>query len=119
MSKKIIVVGVVILALSMLFVACKNPEETQPTTTEPTEITETTETTEETGKTVVVKVHTDEKGDYVYNQDGKKVYLKDDKDFVRSPAEAYYSSPADKEEGFFVGEGEGDSNASVNWEEIA
>ena len=116
MNKKIIIVGVIILALSMLFVACKNPEETQPTTTESTTITETTE---EIGKTVVVKVHTDKNGDYVYNQDGEVVYLKDEQGFVLTPAEAYYSSSSDEEEGFFVGEGEGDSNASVNWEEIA
>ena len=105
MNKKIIIVGVVILALSMLFVACKNPEETQPTTTE--------------SKVAEITTAIDDNGAYVFNKDGEKVYLKDEQGFVRTPEEAYNSSPAEKqEEGFFVGNGEGSSDSVISWEEI-
>ncbi len=102
MNKKFIIVGVIILALSMLFVACNDPAQNEESTT-----------------VDVSSTAVDDNGAYVFNKDGKKVYLKDEQGFVRTPEEAYNSSPVGKEEGFFVGEGEGDSNASVNWEEIA
>ncbi len=105
MSKKFIIIGVVILALAMLFVACDKPDEDATTTT-------TESTTEE------ITTDVDDNGAYVFNKDGDKVYLKDDKGFIRSPEEAYNSSPSNKEDGFSVGNGEGDPNASVNWEEL-
>lgn len=102
MNKKIIIVGVVILALSMLFVACKNPEETQPTTTTTTEALEIT--------TAI-----DDNGAYVFNKDGEKVYLKDEQGFVRTPELAYNAEP---ENGFFVNENETEKDASIDFSDI-
>ena len=104
MNKKIIIVGVVILALSMLFVACKDPQAEVPTTT-------TTEALE-------ITTAVDEKGPYVFNKKGEKVYLEDESGFIRTPEEAYNSSLEKQEEGFFVGNGEGSSDSVISWEEI-
>ena len=104
MSKKIIMVAVAILAISVLLVACKPEEEQPPQTTEP-EIT-----------TAV-----DENGAYVFNKDNEKVYLLGEDGFYIDPKDAY-NMPAQKEEGeggFYIGGAtDGEKVPNVNWSEI-
>ncbi len=91
MNKKFIVVAVVILAISMLLVACKGKEE-EPQTTEP-EIT----------------TNVDENGAYVFNKNNEKVYLLGEDGFYIDPSDAVNMSPAkeddnaDDEDGFYIG----------------
>lgn len=105
MNKKIIFVAVAILAISMLFVACNKDEEEQPAPSTEAEIT----------------TNVDEKGAYVFNKDGEKVYLVDEQGFNISPEDAY-NMPAQKEDGeggFYIGGAtDGEKVPNVNWSEI-
>ena len=105
MTKKFIVAVVIILALSMLFVACKPKEEPAPSETQPSETEITT--------------NVDEKGAYVFNKNNEKVYLVDDQGFIRTPEEAYNSTPSVTEDGFYLnGATDGEKTPSLGWDEM-
>lgn len=108
MNKKIIFVAVAILAISMLFVACNKDEEEQPAPSTEAAAPE-------------VSTNVDEKGAYVFNKDGEKVYLVDEQGFNISPEDAY-NMPAQKEDGeggFYVGGAtDGEKVPNINWSEI-
>lgn len=102
MNKKFIIVAVVILAISVLLVACKGKEE-EPQTTEP-EIT-----------TAV-----DDKGAYVFNKNNEKVYLVDEQGFNIDPKDAVNMAGTEKEEdGFYIGGAtDGEKVPNISWEEL-
>ncbi len=103
MNKKIIIVAVVILAISVLLVACKDKEEQPPQTTEP-EIT----------------TNVDEKGAYVFNKNNEKVYLVDKDGFNIDPKDAVNMSGSDVEEGgFYIGGAtDGEKVPNISWEDL-
>ena len=103
MNKRIIIVAVVILAISVLLVACKGKEEQPPQTTEP-EIT----------------TNVDEKGAYVFNMNNEKVYLVDEQGFNIAPEDAV-KMPASgtEEDGFYIGDAnDGEKVPNISWEEL-
>lgn len=108
MNKKFIIVGVVILALAMLFVACSKSEGDETTTT-------TESTTEE------ITTDVDEKGAFVFNKDGEKIYLVDKDGFHIAPEDAVEMSPEkeDSEESvIIIGDEDTTQDATISFEEI-
>ncbi|MBR5245766.1 MAG: hypothetical protein IKV25_00155 [Clostridia bacterium] len=103
MSKKIIIAAVVLLAISVLFAACKDKENIEENPTTEPEIT-----------TAV-----DENGAYVFNKDNEKVYLLGEDGFYIDPKDAY-NMPAEKEEdGFYIGGAtDGEKEPNISWEEL-
>ncbi|MBO5333341.1 MAG: hypothetical protein J6B37_04415 [Clostridia bacterium] len=109
MNKKIIIVAVVILAISVLLVACKGKEEQPPQTTEP-EIT----------------TNVDENGAYVFNKNNEKVYLLDKDGFHIDPSDAVNMSPAKdddnangEEDGFYIGGAtDGEKVPNISFEDL-
>ena len=101
MNKKIIIVAVVILAISVLLVACKPKED--PTPTEP-EIT----------------TNVDDKGAYVFNKNNEKAYLVDKDGFNIDPKDAVNMAGSETEEdGFYVGGvTDGEKVPNISWEEL-
>lgn len=83
MSKKILLVSVVILALTVALTACKGKQyEKEPSTTENTDkVVQTVPITNKDGGTTNVEVFEDQSGDrYITNVDGDKIPLTTDGD---------------------------------------